>query len=250
MTKLALIGYPLSKSLSKEVFKTISKKIKKKITFDTYETRKPIKTFKNLIKKYDGIFITIPYKEKIAKYLKTDKPINCIRACDIKSINTDLLAFKKLIKKYKIKGKTALIFGCGSTAITSILALKNLGIKKIYVSARNYKKLKKIKKYFKNIDVFEFNKCNNDYDILINATPIGMYEKGDINIKTPKLIVDWAYNNKKQTPLIKQAKKRKIKYIDGILILINQALIGYEFITKSKLKNKEKILKYLYREFI
>ncbi|MEF3280497.1 MAG: hypothetical protein K6357_05985 [Elusimicrobiota bacterium] len=261
MIKLGLLGYPLSKSLSKKIFEYIAREKKIKLKFTLFETKNCQELVNEIIGNgYDGFFITIPFKEQLFKH-PSIKPlskkigaINCVKIRDSKAfgINTDYLAFKKLISRYKIKGKTALIAGCGGSARASIKALGEMGVKKIFISARNEKKAKAMcKKFGKKFkfEVFGFNKCEKEYDIFINATPIGMYSNDTLNInfKNLSLLVDWAYD-KNDTNIICEAKKKKINYIDGIEILVQQAIEGFKFITGILVSNiNRKLIKYLKR---
>jgi len=256
--KLCLIGYPLKKTLSPLIFRKISKLINVKIKFEVIE-RKKIDPQKILNKKYEGFFITIPYKKLFHKYTISDKIanklkiINCIKKAKNKfySTNTDYKALIALTKKTLMKNKTATILGNGATAYISAYFLINREVKKIYLSARNHQK---------STDIIELAKKNNidlklikfpnipKSEIIINATPLGMYFNQKIKLpKNTELVIDFAYTKKRKTDLIKNCIKNKIKYIGGIEILIMQALYGFKFISSIDLK---KYYKKILKEFL
>jgi len=243
MILLGLLGNPLSKSLSPDIFSYISEKKKIEIEFNLFETSNPEETVKELKKlSYNGFFITTPFKERLYNILKPElrftdfNIINCVKlsASDVLATNTDFIAVKRLSSGFDFKNKTALILGSGGTAITSLYLLRTSGIKKVYISARNLTRAAEIKKRFDDIDIeiFAFNKYFKEYDILINATPVGMYcdERIVADFSNTELVIDWAYTSG-ITELVKNARANNVKTISGIEILVSQALIGLKFIS-------------------
>ncbi len=256
MIKIALTGNPLSKSLSDIIYQKLSILCGEKIEFKKIETTDLKKTIKELIKgNYDGFFITIPYKKEILKYSIKDEIANetgCGNCIKIKNkklylTNTDYIALEKLTSKYNIKDKSILIIGNGASAQTAYTLFKKNNPKKIDIMARDFRKNKWFKK-FKNINFIPFkNKISENYDIIINATPIGMYVKRkiDINIKKAHLIIDFAYS-KNGSFFTRLSRKKKVKLINGFDILVNQALYGLKFITGKNFSSyTKKLIKYL-----
>lgn len=256
MIKLALIGGKLKKSLSANLYKKLSEISKTEIIFKKIQTKKLKETIKK-IKKTDlnGFFITLPHKKEIKKLTVSDKSVfktgcaNCVKMSgkNLLSSNTDFKALKNIIKE-DISRKKALIIGNGSSAQTALIFLLEKGVKEITVAARNPHKNKWFKK-FQNIKLTDFRALKEPHQIIINATPIGMYYKKNLNInlKNAELLIDFAYD-KNETEIVKEAKRRKIKTIDGIEILVNQAIEGIKFITgKNFKKYDKKLIKYLKR---
>lgn len=249
--KIALIGYPLKKSLSKYLYKKISEVFRLDISFLEIETKKPLEEIEKLKKeKFNGFFVTIPYKKLLFDIVEKDetvektKNLNCIRIENDKIIatNTDYQALRELIslKNIKILSNTTII-GSGSAALTSYTLLKELGSKNISIITRNHTK-EEIINQFKtaNVIFLEFLK-NHKTEILINATPLGMYYKFpeiDFNFK---VIIDFAYK-KGETTLIKKAKKDSKIFIEGKEILVMQAIYGLKHIAGIDLKNNYEII--------
>ena len=142
-----LIGEKLKHSYSKEIHQNFSKCqydlwSLDEINFDLF--------LKN--KKFKGINITIPYKEKCLKYLDSiDKEAQAIGAVNtiinengvLKGYNTDILGFKYLLHFYHIslKEKRIAILGTGGTAkMIQYVACKEKCKSCIFVS-RNEKKM-------------------------------------------------------------------------------------------------------------
>ena len=244
--KLCLCGYPLKKSLSPKVFKIISEITKIKIEFDLIE-KKDIDAKKVLSSNYDGFFITLPYKKTFYHYTQPDPLakrlgiINCIKRYKNKlySTNTDYKALKTLLQKFDLKNRIATILGNGATAYISAYLLIKKEVKKIKISARNHIKsleiINLLKKKNIQYELLKFPKLNNS-DIVINATPLGMYFEKNIDFKKPpKLVVDFAYSEG-QTNLIRKCIKNNIQHINGIEILVMQAIHGFKFITSIDLR--------------
>ncbi|MGC8727982.1 MAG: shikimate dehydrogenase family protein [Elusimicrobiales bacterium] len=256
MIKLVLIGGKLKKSLSADLYRKLSEISKTKIIFKKIQTKNLKKAVEKIKKaKLNGFFITLPYKKEITKLTIGDKSVlksgsaNCVKISGrhLLSSNTDYKALKNIIKD-DISRKKALIIGNGSSAQTAFIFLLEKGIKDITVAARNPNKNDWFKK-FQNIKLTDFRALKEPYQIIINATPIGMYYKKNLNInlKNAELLIDFAYD-KKETGLVKKAKKRKIKTIEGIEILANQAVEGIKFISgKNFKKYDKKLIKYLKR---
>lgn len=260
VVKIALIGNPLTKSMSDTVFNRLSDYSSNKIEFKKIETKNLLKTVKWLKKNnYNGFFVTVPYKNKILKYVifknKIAKEINAancikIKQNSLKATNTDYLSFKKLTEKTDFNSKKITVIGNGATASMIVNFLKDKKPEQLIIIARNHKKSKKLTEILKEYKVpykLENFKSPVDSDILINASPLGMYfnKKLKINFKKIKLIIDFAYK-KPYTDLIKKARKHSIKNIDGFEILVLQAILGYQFITGENLiKYYRKMVKYI-----
>jgi len=244
--KLCLVGYPLKKSLSPIIFKKIATLCNKEIEFDLIE-KKYINPLKILSLDYNGFFITLPYKKVFYDYTIPDtiakklKIINCIKKHknNFYSTNTDYKALLSLSSKVNFKNKTATIFGNGKTAYISAFFLIKKGVKKIRISARNHENSKEIinliRKHSIKYEILQFPQIK-DSNILINATPLGMYFNKKIEIKDSiDFVIDFAYNIH-ETDLIKSCIKNNIKHISGINILVIQALYGFKFITSLDIK--------------
>lgn len=100
----------------------------------------------------------------------------------------------------------------------------------------------------KNVTVISRSSKNNyenlnkfkDYNVIINATPVGMYPdnlecKLDLNIfKSLESVVDLIYNPL-NTKLILDAKKLGLKTMSGLLMLVAQAFYAAEIFLNEKL---------------
>ena len=184
MIKLGLIGYPLVHSFSKKYFnEKFDNENIKNVSYQNFEL-KNINELKSLIKRNSdlrGLNVTIPYKEKVIKYLdKIDEKylnigaVNVIKIIDNKlfGINTDYEAFKITLKEWLDNSfnSKALILGTGGSSKSVSLALKELNIDHNFVSR---KKRKNVFSYEELLDI----KIFSNYKLIINTTPLGMYPK-------------------------------------------------------------------------
>ena len=193
-----------------------------------------------------GFSVSMPFKETIIKHLDFLDPdakkigsVNTVKIVNgkLRGYNSDYKGFKKLIKEQNFKKKiNILILGSGGVARSVIYAFKKIGLKNLYINSRNKIKSKKLKKEF-NINLLDNLLDNNLYfDVIINATPIGMSPKIDqspINfsmINQKSVIFDFVASPYK-TKLIKYCLKNNIKNFNGLEIT------SYQFIEQFKIYN-------------
>lgn len=232
MSKFALIGEKLGHSYSgvihKRFFELTSRNNSSyeliEIPKDSLETE-----FKKISQNYRGINVTIPYKTEVMKYLTEVSPeaenmgaVNTVSfLCgSIKGYNTDYLGFRETLEQWQIdpKGKKVVILGTGGASKAALGVCRDMGAKSIsFVSSSG-----------KNVGEYETltYSDNIEGDILINCTPVGMYPNTDksplqkINFDT---VLDMIYNPA-QTELIKRASANGSKCVNGLYMLVSQAL--------------------------
>ena len=187
--------------------------------------------FKDL--NYDFVNVTIPYKEKVLKYLDViSKDVETIGACNLIKrengkligLNSDYLGFIDSLKYHNIdlNNKKVLILGTGGAK------------KAIYYALNKYNtQIDTASRSGKGLSYELINNQDNYYDIVINTTPNGMYPNIDddllINLdkfKNLKVVIDIIYNPRR-TKLLIEAEKRGTLAINGISMLVYQALVPY-----------------------
>ena len=142
--------------------------------------------------------------------------------------NTDIYGFKKGLETANqiIKNKTALILGAGGVVPSIIIALKKMQISKIYLSNRTKLKALELKKLFPEIEIIEWGQVSS-FDIMINATSIGLNNKDEINIDYKKIsqkkfFYDVIYNPK-ETNFLRRAKEFVTHTENGKMMFVYQA---------------------------
>ncbi|WP_292459565.1 shikimate dehydrogenase [Methanothermococcus sp.] len=201
-----------------------------------------------------GFNVTIPYKVDIMKYLdEIDKEaelmgaVNTVKLKDNRAIgyNTDGLGARMSLEEEigKVENKNILIIGAGGAARAVAFELaknNNLTIvnrtdKKAELLAKEISKKLNKHVYYNNLDI-----NIGDFDIIIHTTPIGMYPNVNVNpiIDTNKIeenmvVMDLIYNPE-ETVLLREAKKRGAKTINGLGMLVYQGAISFEIWTGVK----------------
>ncbi len=259
MNKFGLIGYPLGHSLSAVIHKAGFESLGINATYDILET--PPEDLVDRVKflkreNYTGFNVTIPLKlpislfvQEVDKYADIAGAVNTVKINSDKTFsafNTDATGFKKAIPSdINLAGKKAAILGTGGASRAAVLGLSDLGISEIGVYTRNIPNAMDYMAYMRRkFPQITFTSYQIDavrdlskYDILVNTTPIGM--QGVSADMTPveenilKTLPDWAvvydviYNPKK-TILLKNAEKLGYRTINGLDMLVYQAIAAQE----------------------
>ena len=238
--KFLVIGNPIDHSLSPKLHNYWIKKYKidavyEKKLLNNSEIEDLIFNIREA--KINGINITVPFKKIVIPFLdelseeaEISQSVNTIYKKDNKIIgeNTDIEGFKLSLEKTELetKNKKALILGAGGVVPSIIIALKKMQIKKIYLSNRTELKAIELKKNFPEIEIIKWGETL-DFDIIINATSIGLKEEDEININyeqisKDKFFYDVIYNPP-ETNFLKNAKKCGGITKNGKMMFIYQA---------------------------
>lgn len=184
MKTYGLIGYPLAQSFSQKYF---TKKFKDENIDARYLNFEipSVDELPELLSHHPyiaGISITLPHKETVFKYLdELDETARLVGASNVlkvtwkdkkptlKGYNTDLIGFtdsiKPILKEHHTK---ALILGTGGAAKAIAHAFDLMNIERSYVS-----RTPKTDKDFSYKDLT--SDIINDYTIIVNCTPLGMF---------------------------------------------------------------------------
>jgi len=238
--KFLVIGNPIDHSLSPKLHNYWIKKYKinavyEKELLDNHEIDGLIFNIRE--EKIHGLNITVPFKKLVIPFLdelseeaEISQSVNTVYKKDNKIIgdNTDIEGFKLSLEKaeLEIKNKKALILGAGGVVPSIIIALKKIKIDKIYLSNRTELKAIELKKNFPEIEIIKWGETL-DFDIIINATSIGLKEEDEININYQKISKDkFFYDviyNPPETNFLKNAKKHGGITKNGKMMFIYQA---------------------------
>ena len=226
MNKYVLIGAKLGHSYSALIHNYVFKKYNLPATYSLLEVA-DLAEFVNYAKNnLAGFNVTIPYKEKIMPYLdyisleaKTLANVNTVKIIDGKlyGYNTDYIGFLEMLKYYQIevKDKDIYILGSGGAAKTCFKALAPAA-HKIKMVSRS--------KHDENTISYE-DLANANLDLVVNATPVGMYPNVDACplskelLEHAKEVVDLIYNPRQTKFLATKNSKH-----NGLVMLIIQAL--------------------------
>ncbi len=239
-----LLGRNISYSFSKGYF---TEKFKNEnfvgCTYENFDIPE-ITSFPEIIKNnpnLKGLNVTIPYKEAVIPYLdKLSKKARLIGAVNtikitkkgkLKGYNTDYFGFKKALKPLlKKRHKKALILGTGGASKGVAYALDELGIEYTFVS----REAKENAISYDQIKAETFN----DFQIIINSTPVGTSPNIDAFPQIPyefftkkHIAFDLIYNPE-ETIFLKKAKENGAKTKNGMEMLAFQAEKAWEIWNK------------------
>lgn len=202
--------------------------------------------------KFSGLNVTIPYKKDVIPfidYLSTEVKeigvVNTIIKKDNKTYgyNTDYYGLSKTLEynKISVDGKNVIILGNGSTTETIKYYCKINNAKNVVILARNPRagehELSQLSEF-------------KDTSIVFNATPVGMFPNNNHPLlvdltSLPHLtsVIDMIYNPLKSNLLI-DAEERGLKAVNGLLMLIYQAIKSIELFHNITITDEEVIQYY------
>lgn len=242
-----IIGEKLGHTFSPQIHELIFDNIGVEGNFDVFEIKKEdfhntILSLKTLGSK--GITVTIPYKvdimaqlDEISEEAKKIGAVNVVALKDGKAIgyNSDYYGFGMTLDKFNvnIKGEKALILGTGGASKAVVQYLIDNGIEEVVFATRN---IEEAKSKYPNYKIISYNEIKElkDFSIIINCTPVGMYPKVDKSpvdkeiLKAFKVAVDIIYNPL-ETLFLKEAKEEGLVSINGLYMLVAQAVKAQEF---------------------
>lgn len=192
----------------------------------------------------DGMNVTIPYKKDVLPYCAwLSEPVKRIGSANTlvrhadgwHAYNTDYFGFRYMLeaKDYSPKGKKAVVLGAGGASVAVVTALEDMGAAEIVVVSR------------KGENNYENLHLHADADVVVNATPVGMYpHNGEAAVSLEafpecRAVFDLVYNPSR-TKLILEAEARGLVCSSGLSMLVAQAHAAAELFTDTNIP-KEKI---------
>lgn len=260
MNKWALIGQDIDYSLSPLIHNYLNQKYQQSAVYEICNTDK-LSTFE--LSAYQCGNITIPHKTAAYELAGTsnfsDRSINTFKKGEdgYEFMSTDQFGLIDTIQKMHVKyieTRLHIIFGDGATSKMLASVLQNefaVPADKIYVISRKEFNLKQ-KPSIIDYQFFK-NNLKTNY-VLYNTTPLGTADKADVSpftdneVANALAIFDVAYNPM-YNKLGKQAYANRVKYINGLNMLIVQAFHSYKFWTgRNVMNNYGEVKRYLHFE--
>lgn len=175
--KYAVIGQNISHTLSPELHGIFAKYTSgyqyEKLDIDADELPRVLQDTR-----YSGFNVTMPHKREVIQYLDeiSDEAqelnaVNTIRRMPdgrLVGYNTDVYGFEMLAGRKRIQGRKVLVFGTGGASSAIVRALRNMGVKEIVLVSRSPREEE-------GYCTYEELQNHLDAQVLVNATPVGMY---------------------------------------------------------------------------
>jgi len=207
------------------------------------------KTLKDLIRcvrdiPLHGLSVTMPYKQAIIPHLdNTDAHTTKIGACNtvvrgqdgkLYGFNTDAAGVvRPLEQRLAIEGAKVLVLGAGGAARAAVFGLKERGAE-VWILNRTSLKAQKLARQAKARTIKRADLRKIAFDVIINATPVGMGNTRDCPLKDEEIqarvVFDMVYNPV-ETHLLQAARAKGIAVIPGVEMFVQQAARQFEIWT-------------------
>lgn len=197
-----------------------------------------------------GLNVTIPYKEAVMQIAdKVSDRATLIGAANtlvfgedgsIHADNTDGYGFVENLRQgapdWQPEAGPAVVFGAGGAARAILASLLDVGVPEIRLTNRNRDRAEQLQSEFGDrITVHDWVQAGNiieDCATVVNTTSLGMTGKPDFRVPldalTPDMVVTDIVYTPLQTRLLKEAAEVGCTTVDGLGMLLHQAVPGFE----------------------
>ncbi|MDE7163491.1 MAG: shikimate dehydrogenase [Clostridia bacterium] len=237
MKKLAVIGKDVSQSTSPQIHNFIASQLGIEISYEKISI--PEEQFESrieeLLKTYDGLNVTIPYKLSIIPHLKATEgdatafgAVNTVRTSTLTGYNTDGLGFMQMLESngVQVDGCDVLLLGAGGAGRSVAKKLSDGGAH-VEVYDRNADNAQSVAKQFANVTAVD-KVVAKKRKLIINATGVGMHKSEGLSPVPAEILegcdvaVDLIYVPEK-SEFLRIAESLGKKIINGRAMLFYQA---------------------------
>ncbi|MEO6572497.1 MAG: shikimate dehydrogenase [Polyangiaceae bacterium] len=264
MREAAVIGSPVSHSLSPAIFSFVAQWLRvSEFHYAAREVRpSELKTFLADMRQnpsFVGLNVTIPHKEAIVEGLDETTPearavgaVNVVQVREGRLLghNTDIVGVTKTLEQHhcRIEGEAAWVWGAGGAARAVCYALGQRGARIVHIANRDAARGQKLGEALGAIfprtafvaAAADGAAIDGPVSLLVNATPIGMKSAAkqasaeELFALLPRLdrtkdalAFDLIYNPER-TPFLALAADSGLRVAGGLDMLIYQALATWE----------------------
>ncbi len=199
---------------------------------------------------FRGVNITIPHKEAALALAAEATP----RAAEIGAANTltflpdgtihadntdghgFIANLRQQAPAWRAAAGPALVLGAGGSARAVVAALIGEGAPEVRVAGRTRARADALRAHFGPklvaLDWAEAADASADAVTIVNATPVGMADNGDLPLRlegvpAAALVTDLVYGGE-PTPFVAEARRLGLTAVDGLGMLLHQAAPGFE----------------------
>jgi len=232
-----VIGNPLAQSKGVHVHNPLFQRQRQDSVYCKFPVRNLSRFMHRVAPHLAGFSVTIPHKEHILDYVDlVDKAGESIGAVNtvvrrngrLFGTNTDALgALDAIEKKTRVRGKVMLILGAGGAARAIAYEARQRGAR-VIVANRTQGRAQVLADdlHVQSVDVRDIP--GTYFDVLVNATPVGMTPANGTPISAKllrnKIVFDAVYNPP-LTKLLRDARASGATTISGTDMYVNQALL-------------------------
>ena len=247
-------GNPIGSSLSPLMMNTAFRRETVNAVYLALQTSKADDLFK-LAKEIpiQGLSVTMPLKEEIIPLLERTDPLSAkigavntvLRAQDGKfyGFNTDVAGIVgPLERRLSLKGAKVLVLGAGGAARAAVFGCRDKGAE-VWILNRTPETAQKLARQAGAKTIKREAVAKTDFDVIINATPIGMTGQKAAQLLGPedltaRIVFDLVYNPI-ETPLLKMAKQKGLTAISGVEMFVQQGARQFEIWTGKPAPEEE-----------
>lgn len=215
-----------------------------------------------------GVNLSMPHKKKVLKYLdELTESCQLIGACNtivnhkghLVGYNTDGIGFIRSLKEADVsyQKETFTFIGAGGAATAMICQAAIDGVKKIHIFGRmgpGFQEMLAKKSAIEAATACQINlellsdqdkleKAIAESSLLVNATSVGMQSEScplsDLSLLRSDLTVYDVIYQPRETLLLKTAKKKGAKTINGLAMLLYQGAAAFELWTQKEMPIKK-----------
>jgi len=201
---------------------------------------------------FQGVNVTLPHKE--AAFALADQADDAAKAAGaanlllfhanghIEARNTDMVGLRESLRERLggLEGRAVVLLGAGGAARGAVLALNELGAAQIHILNRHPDKAQALARALTPLvkselspgNLKDWAKVAGGADLLVNATSAGMKGHPPLaldlaGLRASAAVLDIVYNPL-ETELLKHVKTRGHTAIDGLGMLMHQAVPSFE----------------------
>lgn len=234
--RLGLVGKDVSKSTSDRAHTYILNALGYGCEYEKFSVKAEDFDFamRRLLGDFDGFNVTIPYKKDVMEYLEGVEgdafdfgAVNTVVGASKKGYNTDGVGFMLMLRVagVQVEKKKILVLGGGGAGRSTAAVLKKAGAE-VYMYQRNRAHLEETCAQLKIRPVSDPEM--GGFDILINATGVGMHDTEGVSPVTEKAFlgasaaIDLIYYPA-ESEFLRLAKERGLQTVNGAPMLFYQA---------------------------
>lgn len=262
MNKYTLIGHPLGHSMSPMIHEGLFRLKGKDCLYDLTDIApENLSSKADFLRSLSGFNITIPHKvavidliDEMAESAERYNSVNCVSNQNGKLVgyNTDCDGFLLSVNSLNMPlDKNVLLIGCGGVGrMIAVETVRHGGkltvahIPEVLEMAENLKSELMEKYPDATVKTVNMNEISGKFDMLINASPVGMYPKtencpvSDEIISNCGCVFDVVYNPV-ETLLVKKFREQGKPALGGTAMLVYQAVKAHEIWNNDFYTNDE-----------
>ncbi|MBW8784456.1 MAG: shikimate dehydrogenase [Novosphingobium sp.] len=188
-----------------------------------------------------GCNVTIPHKQAVLTLLDSIAPdaraigaVNTVGPCEggvLLGRNTDVEGIRRALDGIEVRGQRAVLLGAGGAARAAAFALKQMQPATVTVMNRSAAKAEQLLTEFQLDGIALPLGPAPEAELVINATSLGMGGQPPLPVTLEQLpagaaVFDMVYAPL-ETELLREARRRRLRTIDGLTMLVGQAAAAF-----------------------